>query len=110
MGVNSMHINLLDTDIDFTDPCSSWQKGAVENANRLIRQCIPKSSNIKQLTDMDIENIRNKINARPRKKTQFLNTTRRVYQLFDVNLHLLVEFAPNEKRLKMLNLYLFKPL
>ncbi|MCH5312754.1 MAG: hypothetical protein J1E57_12555, partial [Prevotella sp.] len=25
--------------------------------------------------------------------TQFLNTTRRVSQLFDVNLHLLVEFA-----------------
>lgn len=61
----------LDTNVYFTDPYSSWQKGAVENANGLVRQYIPKSSNIKQLTDMDIENIRNKINARPRKKLGF---------------------------------------
>ncbi|MCH5311670.1 MAG: IS30 family transposase, partial [Prevotella sp.] len=61
----------LDTNVYFTDPYSSWQKGAVENANELARQYIPKSSNIKQLTDMDIENIRNKINARPRKKLNF---------------------------------------
>lgn len=31
----------LDTTVYFTDPYSSWQKGAIENANGLIRQYIP---------------------------------------------------------------------
>ena len=34
----------LDTKIYIADPYSSWQKGAIENENRLIRQNIPKSS------------------------------------------------------------------
>lgn len=32
----------LGVDVFFTDPYSSWQKGAIENANGLIRQYIPK--------------------------------------------------------------------
>lgn len=61
----------LDTNVYFTDPYSSWQKGAIENTNGLIRQYIPKSSDIKQVNDKDIEVIRNKINTRPRKKLNF---------------------------------------
>ena len=47
----------LDTTVYFAAPYASWQKGTVENVSGRIRQYIPKSSNIKQLTDMDIENI-----------------------------------------------------
>lgn len=61
----------LQTTIYFADPYSSWQKGAVENVNGLIRQYIPKSSPIKHLTDKDIKSITNKINTRPRKKLNF---------------------------------------
>ena len=61
----------LDTMIYFTDPYSSWQKGAIENANGLIRQYIPKSSPIKHLKDRDIDEITDKINTRPRKKLNF---------------------------------------
>ena len=35
----------------FTDSYSSWQKGAVENTNKLIRQYIPKGTNISMITD-----------------------------------------------------------
>ena len=38
----------LGVNIYFADPYSSWQKGAIENANGLIRQYIPKSSPIKK--------------------------------------------------------------
>ncbi|MEA2065122.1 MAG: hypothetical protein U9O66_02390 [Patescibacteria group bacterium] len=30
----------------FCDPCSSWQKGAVENLNGLIREYFPKKTNL----------------------------------------------------------------
>lgn len=61
----------LKTTVYFTDPYSSWQKGAVENANGLIRQYISKSSPIRHLPERDIEIINAKINTRPRKKLNF---------------------------------------
>jgi len=61
----------LDTTVYFTDPYSSWQKGAIENTNGLIRQYIPKSSPIKHLKDRDIDEITANINTRPRKKLNF---------------------------------------
>jgi IS30 family transposase len=41
----------LQTTIYFTDPYSSWQKGCIENTNKLIRQYIPKKTNFAELTD-----------------------------------------------------------
>ena len=50
----------------------AWQKGSIENANKLIRQYIPKGTDISTLTDGRIAKIRMKINARPREKLNFL--------------------------------------
>lgn len=55
----------------FADPYSSWQKGAVENANKLIRQYIPKGVSFDKYTDEMIAEIQKKINNRPRKKLNF---------------------------------------
>ena len=55
----------------FTDPYAAWQKGAVENANGLVRQYVPKASDIRRLRDEDIDRIADKINDRPRKKLNF---------------------------------------
>ena len=35
----------------FADPYASWQKGAIENTNKLIRQYIPKQANFDDITD-----------------------------------------------------------
>lgn len=56
----------------FCDPYSSWQKGGVENLNGLIRQYIPKGTDISKLTDHDIYVIQEKLNNRPRKKLNYL--------------------------------------
>ena len=61
----------LGTDIYFTDPYCSWQKGAIENMNGLIRQYIPKGSSFNHIDDDEIEKIRRKINSRPREKLNF---------------------------------------
>ncbi|MDE5561140.1 MAG: IS30 family transposase [Bacteroidaceae bacterium] len=55
----------------FADSYSSWQKGAVENANKLIRQYIPKGTDFYTLTDAFIRKIQYKLNRRPRKKLYF---------------------------------------
>lgn len=55
----------------FADSYSSWQKGAIENANKLIRQYIPKGTDFSTLTDAFIRNVQHKINRRPRKKLNF---------------------------------------
>ncbi len=55
----------------FADSYSSWQKGAIENANKLIRQYIPKGTDFSDLSDAFIRKIQHKINRRPRKKLNF---------------------------------------
>ena len=55
----------------FADPYASWQKGAVENTNKLIRQYIPKQANFDDFTDRKIAMIQKKINRRPRLKLNF---------------------------------------
>ena len=62
----------LNVQVYFTDSYSSWQKGNIENTNKLIRQYIPKGTDISQVTDKKIAMIQNKINKRPREKLNFM--------------------------------------
>lgn len=57
--------------IYFADSYASWQKGAIENMNKLIRQYLPKGSDFNRINYNDIKNIQYKINRRPRQKLQF---------------------------------------
>ena len=62
---------MLNVPVFFTDSYSSWQKGAVENENKLVRQYIPKGTNISSVSDAKTRMVRTKINARPRQKLNF---------------------------------------
>ena len=53
------------------DPYCSWQKGTVENTNKLIRQYIPKKDSFDNYTDKRIMSIQKKLNERPREKLNF---------------------------------------
>ena len=55
----------------FADPYSSWQKGCIENTNKLIRQYIPKKSNFNDFSDGFIKKVQKKINLRTREKLNF---------------------------------------
>jgi IS30 family transposase len=57
--------NALNTSIYFCEPYKSWQKGAIENANRILRTYLPKKSSIENHTQQDIENIVDQLNNRP---------------------------------------------
>ena len=61
----------LNVPVYFTDSYCSWQKGGVENENKLIRQYIPKGTDISTVTDGKIKKTQYKLNARPREKLNF---------------------------------------
>lgn len=61
----------LATKFYFTHPYSSWEKGLIENTNKLIRQYIPKKSNFNDYTEQQIKEIQYTINSRPRKKLNY---------------------------------------
>lgn len=62
----------LNVPVYFADSYCAWQKGAIENANKLVRQYIPKGTDISTVTEGKIARVRKKINARPREKLNFL--------------------------------------
>ena len=51
----------------FARPYASWQRGANENSNGLIRWYLPRDTDLDTLTEKQLDAIINKIKARPRK-------------------------------------------
>ena len=51
----------------FTNPYASWEKGLIENTNKLIRQYIPEKTNFETINQQQIKEIQYKINSRPKK-------------------------------------------
>ena len=57
----------LDANVYFAHPYSSWERGAVENMNGLIRQYYPKDQPLDDLNKQEVIRTQTKLNARPRK-------------------------------------------
>jgi len=63
----------LNIDFFFAHPYHSWERGANENTNGLIRQYVPKGSYFEDVTQEYLNYIQNKLNNRPRKRLAFLS-------------------------------------
>ena len=51
----------------FCDPYSSWQKGGVENANKMIRRYVPKGIDLATISQEYLDQIVSIINHKPRR-------------------------------------------
>ena len=70
----------LQIKVYFADLYSAWQRGLNENTNGLIRQYVPKGSDIRTTTNKQIEHIMDRLNNRPRKSLGFLTPNEVFYE------------------------------
>jgi IS30 family transposase len=63
--------SILGTQVYFATPHHAWERGTNENTNGLIRQYLPKGTNLGQLTQRQCSRIAEQLNNRPRLRLGF---------------------------------------
>lgn len=60
-----------DIDVYFCDPHAPWQRGSNENTNRLLRQYLPRGTDLTIHSQAKLSAIARQLNERPRKTLQY---------------------------------------
>lgn len=66
-GIENKQHQTLGVPTFFCEPYSSWQKGGVENANKMIRRYFPKGTNFRLVSQKKVDEAVAIINNKPRK-------------------------------------------
>jgi transposase, IS30 family len=67
---NKQHSSITDATgakVFFCDPYSSWQKGGVENANKMLRRYLPKGCDLGTFDQAFVDAVVDRLNKKPRK-------------------------------------------
>jgi transposase, IS30 family len=59
-------------EVYFADPYAAWQRGTNENTNGLLRQYLPKGTDIREMSEEYLAIVVKKLNYRPRKCLNYL--------------------------------------
>ena len=70
---------ILDTQVYFATPHHAWERGTNENTNGLIRQYLPKGTNLSRLTQQQCDRIAEQLNNRPRLRHGFMTPNELYY-------------------------------
>ena len=71
--------SILDTEVYFATPHHAWERGTNENANGLIRQYLPKGTNLSRLTQQQCDRIAEQLNNCPRLHLGFMTPNEAYY-------------------------------
>lgn len=71
--------------IYFCDPHPPWQRGSNEKVNGLLRQYLPKSTDLSRYSDKDLEEIQRSLFGRPRKRLGYMMPVEKLTELVAVN-------------------------
>ena len=77
---NHRHFTLAtDIAVYFCAPKSPWQRGSNENTNRLLRQYVPKGTDLSMYTQAQLNKVARQLNERPRKTLEYETPARKFH-------------------------------
>jgi IS30 family transposase len=89
-GGENMGFAALEQDLGiscyFAHAYHSWERGANENLNGLVRRFLPKGTDFRNLSDEDIARVEYLLNSRPRKRLGWKTPYEVFYELTGVAL------------------------
>ena len=83
-------LNIL---IYFAKPYHSWERGANENTNGLIRQYFPKGTDFGNITQEQVMRVQNILNSRPRKRLGYMTPKEKFKQLTNLDYNAVALYA-----------------
>lgn len=65
----------------FCDPHSPWQRGSNENTNGVLRQFLPRGTELASVSAADLRRIQRSLNDRPRRTLGYMTPSEKLAQV-----------------------------